>query len=78
MTGIDKVSKTLKAKITSKKAKIAVIGLGYVGLPLAVTFSERGYSVIGVDIDEKLAAKYPYQPAYLPVARREDGTLWDW
>ena len=32
----------------------------------------------GVDIDEKLAAKYPYQPAYLPVARREDGTLWDW
>lgn len=32
----------------------------------------------GVDIDEALAAKYPYQRAYLPVARREDGTLWDW
>jgi mannonate dehydratase len=32
----------------------------------------------GVDIDEKLAAKYPYERAYLPVARLEDGTLWNW
>jgi mannonate dehydratase len=33
---------------------------------------------LGVDIDEKLAAKYPYERAYLPVARLEDGTLWNW
>jgi mannonate dehydratase len=32
----------------------------------------------GVEIDEALAAKYPYDPAYLPVARLEDGTLADW
>ena len=32
----------------------------------------------GVDIDEDLAARYPYQPAYLPVNRLEDGTLWNW
>jgi mannonate dehydratase len=32
----------------------------------------------GVDIDEALAAKYPYKPAYLPVARLEDGTMWNW
>ena len=32
----------------------------------------------GVEIDEALAAKYPYEPAYLPVARLEDGTLWSW
>ena len=32
----------------------------------------------GVDIDEKLAAKYPYQRAFLPVNRLEDGTLWHW
>ncbi|MCY0389578.1 D-galactonate dehydratase family protein [Robbsia sp. Bb-Pol-6] len=32
----------------------------------------------GVDIDEALAKKYPYDPAYLPVARLEDGTLWNW
>jgi mannonate dehydratase len=32
----------------------------------------------GVDIDEKLAAKFPYQRAYLPVNRLEDGTMWNW
>ncbi len=32
----------------------------------------------GVDIDEELANKYPYEPAYLPVNRLEDGTLWHW
>lgn len=32
----------------------------------------------GVEIDEALAAKYPYKPAYLPVARLEDGTMWNW
>jgi len=33
---------------------------------------------LGVDIDELLAAKYPYQRAYLPIARKLDGTLTDW
>ncbi|WP_037516083.1 D-mannonate dehydratase ManD [Sphingomonas sp. PAMC 26621] len=33
---------------------------------------------LGVDIDEALAAKYPYQRAYLPVNRLEDGTMWSW
>jgi mannonate dehydratase len=32
----------------------------------------------GVDIDEKLAAKYPYKAASLPVARLPDGTMWNW
>jgi mannonate dehydratase len=32
----------------------------------------------GVDIDETLAARYPYQRAYLPINRKLDGTLWDW
>jgi mannonate dehydratase len=33
---------------------------------------------LGVDIDEALAAKYPYQRAYLPVNRLEDGTMFNW
>ena len=33
---------------------------------------------IGVDIDEELAAKYPYEPAYLPVNRPIDGTMHSW
>lgn len=33
---------------------------------------------LGVDIDEDLAAQYPYRPAYLPVSRLEDGTVHNW
>jgi mannonate dehydratase len=32
----------------------------------------------GVDIDEALAAKYPYDPACLPMGRLRDGTVWNW
>jgi mannonate dehydratase len=32
----------------------------------------------GVSIDEKLAARYPYTPKQLPIARLQDGTMWDW
>ncbi|KUI97907.1 D-mannonate dehydratase ManD [Vibrio sp. MEBiC08052] len=32
----------------------------------------------GVDFNEQLATQYPYKPAYLPVNRLEDGTLWNW
>ena len=50
--------------------KVSVIGLGYVGLPLAVRCQERGYEVIGVDIDaEKIAllksGKQPFSDEYL-------------
>ena len=33
---------------------------------------------LGVTFDEAAAAQYPYQPAYLPIARKRDGTLTDW
>lgn len=39
--------------IQNNKAIIGVIGLGYVGLPLAVGFAERGYTVFGVELDVK-------------------------
>lgn len=39
-------------KINDKSAKIGVIGLGYVGLPLAIEFTNAGYNVTGIDIDE--------------------------
>lgn len=40
-------------RIQDKKAMIGIIGLGYVGLPLAIRFSEAGFKVVGFDIDEK-------------------------
>ena len=38
--------------IKNKKAKIAVMGLGYVGLPLAVNFAKAGFTVFGIDRDD--------------------------
>jgi len=47
-------SKTrLLEKLASGDAHIAVIGLGYVGLPLAVVFAEAGYRVTGIDLDPR-------------------------
>ena len=42
----------LKQKIDSKKAKIGVIGLGYVGLPLLIEFVDNGFDCLGFDIDQ--------------------------
>ena len=42
----------LKDKIENKSAKICVIGLGYVGLPLAIEFVQAGFNVVGIDIDK--------------------------
>ncbi|MFE1958868.1 D-mannonate dehydratase ManD [Streptomyces sp. NPDC059479] len=33
---------------------------------------------LGIEVDEALAARFPYEPAYLPVARRRDGSITDW
>jgi len=43
---------SLLNKIKQKNATIGIIGLGYVGLPLSIGFSEVGYKVIGFDIDD--------------------------
>jgi len=43
----------LEEKIINKSARIGIVGLGYVGLPLAVAFSETGFKVLGVDIQQK-------------------------
>jgi len=42
----------LENKINDKSAVIGVIGLGYVGLPLAVEFGNNGFKVVGIDIDK--------------------------
>jgi len=42
----------LKSKIDSREALVGVIGLGYVGLPLALAFAEGGFKVLGFDIDQ--------------------------
>jgi len=44
---------SLIKKIKNRKSKIGVIGLGYVGLPLAIEFTNAGFEVVGIDLDEK-------------------------
>src|SRR5438552_9845573 len=46
-------STELKNKIESRQARVAVIGMGYVGLPLALLYTEQKFRVTGFDIDER-------------------------
>jgi UDP-N-acetyl-D-glucosamine dehydrogenase len=50
---VSKACLELEGKIADGSARICVIGLGYVGLPLTVGFARRGYHVVGLDIDAR-------------------------
>ena len=43
----------LEDKIRDKSAKVGVIGIGFVGLPLAICFRDAGYDVIGIDVNKE-------------------------
>src|ERR1035437_7734468 len=45
-------ARILEEKIRTRRARIGIVGLGYVGLPLAVEFAKAGFSVTGIDISE--------------------------
>lgn len=55
---------TLKTRLTSRQSTIAIVGLGYVGLPLLLRFSSVGFKVLGIDVDpgkiEKINAGQSY------------------
>jgi UDP-N-acetyl-D-glucosamine dehydrogenase len=53
-------------KFKGCNSSIAVIGLGYVGLPLAVSFAEVGHHVIGIDIDERKVQSIGEGKSYIP------------
>lgn len=42
---------SLETKINNKKARIGVVGLGYVGLPLAVEYAAKGFDTVGIEVD---------------------------
>src|SRR5919198_982399 len=71
---------TLEERIIARDATIAVLGLGYVGLPLAVEFAESGFMVSGVDLDVQKVATLNAGGSYVadvpaervaPLVRRE-------
>lgn len=55
----------LKNKIQNKKARIAVLGLGYVGLPLAVSFAKVGFYVYGLDMDHDRVERVQTKKNYI-------------
>ncbi|MCX5903028.1 MAG: NAD(P)-binding domain-containing protein, partial [Proteobacteria bacterium] len=57
--------KELIHRIQSKKARIGVIGLGYVGLPLVIRFCEEGFTVTGFDIDPAKVASINAGRSYI-------------
>ncbi len=55
----------LMNKINSKSAKIGVIGLGYVGLPLAVELAKKGFTVTGLEVDAKKVENINNKKSYI-------------
>ncbi len=55
----------MKNKIASCKAAIAVVGLGYVGLPLAVAFARKGFKVLGIDVSQNRVSKIQARKSYI-------------
>src|SRR6202046_2289439 len=55
----------LKEKIQSRTARVGIIGLGYVGLPLAVEFARAGFTVTGIDVQESKVASLNRGESYV-------------
>ncbi len=55
----------LREKIAARDARVGVIGLGYVGLPLAVEFAKAGFPVVGFDLDARKVEKLVAGDSYI-------------
>jgi UDP-N-acetyl-D-glucosamine dehydrogenase len=65
------IKENLITKLKTKDAKIAILGLGYVGLPLAVVFAEAGFHVTGVDPDKRKIDALVKGESYIPDVKSE-------
>jgi len=60
------MQRPLQEKIATRSLRVAVIGLGYVGLPLAATFAETGFHVTGIDTDQQKVDAGNRGESYIP------------
>ena len=60
------IKDTLINRLNNKTARIAILGMGYVGLPLAVVFAEAGFNVTGIDPDKRKADSLIKGISYIP------------
>jgi len=63
---------TLREKIDARSARVGVIGLGYVGLPLAVEFAKAGFDVTGFDVDAAKVAEINAGRSYILDVKTEE------
>jgi len=63
---------TLRDSIEAKQARIGIIGLGYVGLPLAVEFALAGFHVTGFDVDDSKVGAINAGRSYIPDVPQHD------
>jgi UDP-N-acetyl-D-glucosamine dehydrogenase len=66
------ITAALLEKIESREARIGVIGLGYVGLPLAVEFARAGFHVMGFDVDAGKVSTLNAGHSYIPDVPQEE------
>lgn len=59
------IKSQLMTQLNNKDATVAIVGLGYVGLPLALRFSEVGFKVLGIDIDDSKIEKLNDGKSYI-------------
>ncbi len=57
---------SLQEKISARSLHVGVVGLGYVGLPLATTFAEAGFHVTGIDVDQQKVDQANRGESYIP------------
>src|SRR5215210_9185218 len=80
MTELLSTTATFDERLKTREAKIGIVGLGYAGLPLAMSFAETGFEVTGIDVDEARVSALQQGRSYLvdvPVERygQIDGRL---
>ena len=63
---------SLQDKIADRTAHVAVIGLGYVGLPLATAFAKAGFRVSGIDLDQRKVDAIAAGETYIPDVPQEE------
>jgi len=65
MRAVREVDDSLLGRIHARQARVGVVGLGYVGLPLSMAFGEAGFPVLGLDIDARKIGKLEAGESYI-------------
>src|SRR5690349_19394833 len=69
---MNQIASNLLGKIERREASVGIVGLGYVGLPLAVELAKAGFKVTGIDLDERKIRAIKAGHSYIPDVLTKD------